>query len=211
MSTRLAAHDPSTVALVRVGVAVSGFDDVRQQHAELMADYRRRIMTIEDISGDFQQIVDDDIDALIGEHVAADELPGRPAIESLLAAATAFPLTVSVEDLIGATRTRIRDRLREDATRACRARSAKVEKLAGPGASGELQRRVIVSCLDRSWRAHLVTLNELYEDVTTRVGSLEEKAAEFRVEATAAYRVMWPRVRAESVVFLFQLDIRSAR
>lgn len=71
------------------------------------------------------------------------------------------------------------------------------------------------SCVDTAWRAHLATLDELYEDVITRiaisVGALEDMVAEFRVEARAAYRTMWHRMRVDSVRFFFSLRIESAK
>jgi preprotein translocase subunit SecA len=198
-------------AKLRTAVAFGGYDDVWRGQYETMGEYRSGILIAEDVSGEFQQILRDVIDGLIATHLTADNLPDRQAIESLLASATAFPLTVSAEDLVGATGPRIRDRIREGVVRAFRARTAELDERVGPGASPELQRQVVVTCVDKTWRAHLVTMDNLYEDVARRVGSPADTLAEFRVEAAAAYQAMWSQIWTESIGHFFHLDVRRAQ
>ena len=194
--------------MVRDCVASSRFDDVRQDQCDALYEFRGRFLRGGDVDDQFQHVVGDVLDGLLAKHLPAGAEPNDRAIESLLADATAFPLTVTSRGLAGATHRQIRDRLREDVSGAYGARCAEVDRL-GAGAAVELQRRVTVTCIDKYWRQHLATQDQLYEDVMARGGPQENQVAEFRTDATAAYAAMWTTIWSESVRFFFHLSLHD--
>jgi preprotein translocase subunit SecA len=209
-TSEIRAHqrDADQAAVHRM-VVVGDFDDVRARQADSLYEYRRRVLADGDFSAEFQPMLDSVSDRL-AEDIAELEDQNLPAIEAVLAGGLIPYPTTTARGLVGASGTAIRERLRADAAHACRARVDEVETTVGDGAVHELQRRIVLACLDRLWRAQLNTMADLFSDVMTRAGSPTEMLSEFRADAATAYAEMWTALWTDSVGFFFQLKFESA-
>jgi preprotein translocase subunit SecA len=72
----------------------------------------------------------------------------------------------------------------------------------------ELERRVILSVLDRKWREHLYEMDYLREGIYLRAYSQRDPLVEYQREGFDMFAAMMEGIKEESVGFLFNLDVQ---
>jgi preprotein translocase subunit SecA len=105
--------------------------------------------------------------------------------------------------------------LAKDATDAYAAREAEIdgrvgEQVVGEGAMRELERRVMLSVLDRKWREHLYEMDYLKEGIGLRAMAQRDPLIEYQREGFEMFHVMLDALKEESVGFLFNLQVEQA-
>ena len=71
----------------------------------------------------------------------------------------------------------------------------------------ELERRVVLSVLDRKWREHLYEMDYLREGIYLRAYSQRDPLVEYQREGFEMFAAMMDGIKEESVGFLFNLDV----
>jgi preprotein translocase subunit SecA len=71
----------------------------------------------------------------------------------------------------------------------------------------ELERRVILSVLDRKWREHLYEMDYLREGIYLRAYSQRDPLVEYQREGFDMFTAMMDGIKEESVGFLFNLQV----
>src|SRR4051812_36212933 len=72
----------------------------------------------------------------------------------------------------------------------------------------ELERRVILSVLDRKWREHLYEMDYLQEGIGLRGYGQRDPVVEYQREAYDMFTAMMEGIKEESVGFLFNLEVQ---
>ena len=72
----------------------------------------------------------------------------------------------------------------------------------------ELERRVVLSVLDRKWREHLYEMDYLREGIGLRAYSQRDPLVEYQREGYDLFNAMMDGIAEESVGFLFNLDVQ---
>ncbi len=72
----------------------------------------------------------------------------------------------------------------------------------------ELERRVVLSVLDRKWREHLYEMDYLREGIGLRAYSQRDPLVEYQREGFDLFNAMMEGIAEESVGFLFNLDVQ---
>ena len=72
----------------------------------------------------------------------------------------------------------------------------------------ELERRVVLSVLDRKWREHLYEMDYLREGIGLRAYSQRDPLIEYQREGFDLFNAMMEGIAEESVGFLFNLDVQ---
>jgi preprotein translocase subunit SecA len=72
----------------------------------------------------------------------------------------------------------------------------------------ELERRVLLSVLDRKWREHLYEMDYLREGIGLRAYSQRDPLVEYQREGFDMFNAMMDGIREESVAFLFNLEVQ---
>ena len=72
----------------------------------------------------------------------------------------------------------------------------------------ELERRVVLSVLDRKWREHLYEMDYLREGIYLRAYSQRDPLVEYQREGFDMFTAMMDGIKEESVGFLFNLDVQ---
>ena len=72
----------------------------------------------------------------------------------------------------------------------------------------ELERRVVLSVLDRKWREHLYEMDYLREGIGLRAYSQRDPLVEYQREGFDLFTAMMDAIAEESVGFLFNLDVQ---
>ncbi|MGN9783675.1 preprotein translocase subunit SecA [Nonomuraea sp. ZG12] len=121
-----------------------------------------------------------------------------------------YPITVRLEDLVEEVGGRenlsseiITERVKQDALEAY----AKREEEWGADATRDLERRVILSVLDRKWREHLYEMDYLREGIGMRAYAQKDPQIEYQREGFEMFAAMLEGIKEDSVGFLFNLEV----
>ncbi len=71
----------------------------------------------------------------------------------------------------------------------------------------ELERRVVLSVLDRKWREHLYEMDYLREGISLRAYAQRDPLEEYQREGFDMFAAMMDGIKEESVGFLFNLQV----
>ncbi|QIG44021.1 preprotein translocase subunit SecA [Nocardioides anomalus] len=81
------------------------------------------------------------------------------------------------------------------------------EQEVGEQVMRELERRVLLSVLDRKWREHLYEMDYLREGIYLRAYSQRDPLVEYQREGFDMFAAMMDGIKEESVGFLFNLEV----
>ncbi|MEU9886815.1 preprotein translocase subunit SecA [Sphaerisporangium sp. NPDC051011] len=84
---------------------------------------------------------------------------------------------------------------------------AKREETLGSDTMRELERRVILSVLDRKWREHLYEMDYLQEGIALRAYAQRDPLIEYQREGFDMFSAMLDGIKEESVGYLFNLEV----
>ena len=72
----------------------------------------------------------------------------------------------------------------------------------------ELERRVMLSVLDRKWREHLYEMDYLREGIGLRAYSQRDPLVEYQREGFDMFAAMMDGIKEESVGYMFNLEVQ---
>ena len=72
----------------------------------------------------------------------------------------------------------------------------------------ELERRVVLSVLDRKWREHLYEMDYLQEGIGLRAMAQRDPLVEYQREGFDMFNAMMDGIKEESVGYLFNLEVQ---
>ena len=102
-----------------------------------------------------------------------------------------------------------RDDLRRAAAWPTRRRSTTAREAEfGAEVMRELERRVLLSVLDRKWREHLYEMDYLREGIGLRAYSQRDPLVEYQREGFDMFHAMMDGIKEETVGFLFNLEVQ---
>ena len=96
------------------------------------------------------------------------------------------------------------ERLKADAHEAYDRREAEI----GEEVMRELERRVLLSVLDRKWREHLYEMDYLREGIYLRAYCQRDPLVEYQREGFDMFAAMMDGIKEETVGFLFNLEVQ---
>ncbi|MCL2534696.1 MAG: preprotein translocase subunit SecA, partial [Nocardiaceae bacterium] len=130
---------------------------------------------------------------------------------------TLYPVGIDHRELVGAAeagesdldREGLREALLQDARNAYAKREQQINEIAGEGGMRELERRVLLSVLDRKWREHLYEMDYLKEGIGLRAMAQRDPLVEYQREGYDMFIAMLDGLKEESVGFLFNLQVEA--
>ncbi|WP_409240553.1 preprotein translocase subunit SecA [Streptomyces sp. PA5.6] len=188
------------------------YDEVLNRQRGLIYQERRRVLEGEDLREQMHHFMADTIDAYVAAETA-DGFPEEWDLERLWTACRLlYPARVTTDDLdrkaggrAEVTPLLITRTLTDD----IHARYEERERALGPDVMRELERRVVLSVLDRKWREHLYEMDYLQEGIWMRSYLGRDPLFEFQREGFDLFTAMMDAIREESVGYLFNLDVRA--
>ncbi|MFI7698108.1 preprotein translocase subunit SecA [Nonomuraea sp. NPDC049480] len=121
-----------------------------------------------------------------------------------------YPVTVRIDDVVEEagsseelTAELISEKIKKDALEAYDRREAEF----GPEAMRDIERRVILSVLDRKWREHLYEMDYLREGIGMRAYAQKDPKIEYAREGYEMFAAMLDGIKEDSVGFLFNLEV----
>ena len=123
-----------------------------------------------------------------------------------------YPISVTPEQLAdaagglsGLSPERLKEEILSDAHHAYDAREAAL----GEEVMREVERRVMLSVLDRKWREHLYEMDYLQEGIGLRAMAQRDPLVEYQREGFLLWQAMNESVREEAVGLLFHVEVQA--
>jgi preprotein translocase subunit SecA len=190
------------------------YDEVMNEQRKVIYAERRRVLEGEDLHEQVQHMITDVINAYVGG-ATSDGYAEDWDLEKLWRALkTLYPVSVDWRELVeqseDLTREALLEAVLEDARQAYRDRETDIEGKVGEGAMRELERRVVLSVLDRKWREHLYEMDYLKEGIGLRAMAQRDPLVEYQREGYDMFNAMLDALKEESVGFLFNLQVEPA-
>ncbi|MDO5053364.1 MAG: preprotein translocase subunit SecA, partial [Pseudoclavibacter sp.] len=190
------------------------YDNVlNEQRAAIYAD-RRHILEGDDLAVKVQRFLTDSIADIIDEHTAEGTIDDWDLDALWADLGQLYPVGLTVDELAEEagsrsrlTRSFLEEELLSDARLAYEAREERI----GSEAMRELERRVVLSVIDRKWREHLYEMDNLKEGIGLRAMAQRDPLVEYTREGFAMFQQMLGGIREESVGLLFNLEVQVAR
>jgi preprotein translocase subunit SecA len=187
------------------------YDDVMSRQREVVYAERRQVLEGADLHEQIEGMVDDTIAGYVAG--ATEGFPEDWDLEQLWTALrTLYPVSLTIDQVVeeaggveGLDRDVLEEELRVDAHSAYAAR----EETLGSDVLRELERRVLLSVLDRKWREHLYEMDYLREGIGLRAYSQRDPLVEYQREGFELFTAMMDSIKEESVGFLFNVEVQT--
>jgi preprotein translocase subunit SecA len=186
------------------------YDDVLNRQRTVIYAERRKVLEGADLHEQIRGMVAE----VIASYVAVATADGYPEEWDLdkmwRAFKQLFPITLTHEALLeeaggdksGLTADLLTDMVQENAQEAYDRRETELT----PELMREIERRVVLSVLDRKWREHLYEMDYLREGIGLRAMAQRDPLVEYQREGFDMFNSMMDGIREESVGSLFNLQ-----
>jgi preprotein translocase subunit SecA len=188
------------------------YDDVMNRQRQVI--YAERLQVLE--GADMHEQIRGMIDDVVAGYVAgatSDGFPEEWDLDQLWRAfRQLYPAGLSLDELIeeaggersGLSAEFITEMMQQDAQAAYDRREAELT----PEMMRDLERRVVLSVLDRKWREHLYEMDYLREGIGLRAWAQRDPLVEYQNEGYQMFDTMKEGIKEESVGSLFNLQVQ---
>ena len=186
------------------------YDDVMSRQREVIYTERRQVLEGRDLREWVVQMLGEVVGAYVAG--ATQGFPEEWDLDQLWTAlGTLYPVSASIADLeaeAGSREAMSREGLTEALVADAVAQYSAREEALGEPVMRELERKVVLSVLDRKWREHLYEMDYLREGIGLRAYSQRDPLIEYQREGYDLFNAMMEGIAEESVGFLFNLDVQ---
>ncbi|CAN5116481.1 preprotein translocase subunit SecA [soil metagenome] len=186
------------------------YDDVLNRQREAIYGDRRHILEGDDLEDRTAKFLEDVITEVVEVHTAEGHADDWDLDALWTELKTLYPVSITIDELYteaGARGKITSDFLVEEILSDARIQYQKRERELGSPAMRELERRVVLSVIDRRWRDHLYEMDYLKDGIGLRAMAQRDPLVEYQREGFALYQSMMGQIREESVGFLFNLEV----
>ncbi|MGZ4444617.1 MAG: preprotein translocase subunit SecA [Nocardioidaceae bacterium] len=186
------------------------YDDVMDRQRQVIYAERRAVLEGADLHEQVRTMIDEVVEGYVT--AATDGFPEEWDLETLWTALKQlYPISLrlsAVEEEAGGRDGLTREQLVEDIKTDAQAAYDRREQEFGDEVMRELERRVVLSVLDRKWREHLYEMDYLREGIGLRAYSQRDPLVEYQREGFDMFSVMMDAIKEESVGYLFNLEVQ---
>ena len=188
------------------------YDDVLNRQREAIYGDRRQILEGASIKERIAQFIERSVTDAVNQRTSEVRNSDDWDLDQLwVDVRQIFPVTISVHDVLGEYGAKIAsaDVARELISDAMVQYGIRENSL-GEDATRELERRVVLSVVDRRWRDHLYEMDYLKDGIGLRAMAQRDPLIEYQREGYLMFQQMMGLIREESVGFIFNLDVQIA-
>ncbi len=187
------------------------YDDVLNRQRQVVYGERHEVLEGADLNTQVRGMLDEVIEAYV-KAATADGYPEEWDLDKLWKAfRQLYPIAITVEqvmDEVGGekanlTTDHIKEAVREDAQAAYDRREGELSA----EIMRDVERRVVLSVLDRRWREHLYEMDYLREGIGLRAMAQRDPLVEYQREGYDMFNEMMEGIKEESATALFNLQI----
>jgi preprotein translocase subunit SecA len=186
------------------------YDDVMNRQREVIYGERRLVLEGEDISAQVQTFLADTLIAYVNAETAEGYGEDWDLDRLWQALKLIYPIGFTAEELIEKVGSRaaldvdyLADQILEDATSAYERRQHEL----GEGVMRELERKVLLSVLDRKWREHLYEMDYLQEGIGLRAMAQRDPLVEYQREGYELFSAMMDAIKEELASLVFNVEV----
>ncbi len=186
------------------------YDDVLNTQRKVIYEERRRVLEGEDLHEQVRHFITDVIESYVNAATAEGFAEDWDLEQLWTAVGTLYPVSIGLHEVEVAAGGRssisaemLRDELVSDAQHAFDEREAAI----GSDVMREVERRVVLSVLDRKWREHLYEMDYLQEGIGLRAMAQRDPVVEYSREGFQMFQAMMDGIKEESVGFLFNVAV----
>ena len=192
------------------------YDDVMNRQRGVIYGERRLVLEGEDISTQVGQFLADTIHAYVDAETAEGFAEDWDLEKLWTALRLVYPISLTIDGLIsevgsigGLDAEFLAARIIEDAEAAYVKREGEL----GPEVMRELERKVLLSVLDRKWREHLYEMDYLQEGIGLRAMAQRDPLVEYQREGFELFSAMMDAIKEElaSLVFNVQVNVEDGK
>jgi preprotein translocase subunit SecA len=189
------------------------YDDVLSRQREVIYAERRRVLQGEDLHLQVQGFLRDVVRGYVTEATSAGNPETWDYEQLWTSLRTVYPISITPEEVVEVaghptrvTPELLAEEIQSDAEHAYAKREAEL----GSEAMRQLERRVVLSVLDRKWREHLYEMDYLKEGIGLRAMAQRDPLVEYQREGFQLFQAMTEAIKEESVGYLFHLEVTVA-
>ena len=186
------------------------YDDVMNRQRQVVYGERRMVLEGADIEDQVANFVSDTLTAYVSMATSEGYSEDWDLDTLWNALKTIYPISFTIDELVA--RVGSRNGLDEEFLIAtviedCRAAYAKREESLGSEVMRELERKVLLSVLDRKWREHLYEMDYLQEGIGLRAMAQRDPLVEYQREGFDLFSAMMDAIKEEIAGFLFNIEV----
>lgn len=187
------------------------YDDVMNKQREVVYSERREVLEGADIKDLVRKFLDETVTAYVDAATSSGVAEQWDLKTLWVALKGLFPISFTAEELLneigGASALDsdfLLDRILKDANLAYEKRES---ELSSP-VMRELERKILLSVLDRKWREHLYEMDYLQEGIGLRAMAQRDPLVEYQREGFDLFTAMMDAIKEELVSYLFNAEVQ---
>ena len=186
------------------------YDDVMNRQRQVVYGERRMVLEGADIEDQVATFVSDTLTAYVSMATSQGYSEDWDLDTLWNALKTIYPISFTIDELV--SRVGSRNGLDAEFLTAaviedCQAAYAKREESLGSEVMRELERKVLLSVLDRKWREHLYEMDYLQEGIGLRAMAQRDPLVEYQREGFDLFSAMMDAIKEEIAGFLFNIEV----
>ena len=185
------------------------YDDVLNRQRQAIYGDRRHILEGDDIADRVRAFIEDTLTTVVTEHTAGGNAQEWDWDALWLELKTLYPIGITIDEVAeelgpgGSSE----DLLREVISDASVSYD-KREQALGTSALRELERRVVLSVIDRRWRDHLYEMDYLKDGIGLRAMAQRDPLVEYQREGYALFGTMMGQIKEDTTGFVYNLEVQ---
>ncbi len=188
------------------------YDDVMNRQRKVVYDERRQVLEGADLEPQISGMIDDVVDGYV-KGATGEGFPEEWDLGKLWRALKQlYPVSISVDEVVeeaGGDKSHLTSEFLAEAVNAdAHAAYKRREEELTPEVMRDVERRVVLSVLDRKWREHLYEMDYLREGVSLRGYGQRDPLIEYQREGYDMFATMMDGVKEDSVGSLFNLQVQ---
>ena len=187
------------------------YDDVMNKQREVVYSERREVLEGADIKELVKKFLEETLTAYVDAATATGVAEDWDLKTLWNALKSLFPISFSADDLLkeigGASALDsefLLDRVLSDSEAAYEKRESDLT----PTVMRELERKILLSVLDRKWREHLYEMDYLQEGIGLRAMAQRDPLVEYQREGYDLFTAMMDAIKEELVGYLFNVEVQ---
>ncbi len=186
------------------------YDDVLNRQREAIYGDRRFILEGDNIQGRVESFLEETIRFLTRTAMATKE-DTYAALQGLWTELRAiYPVSIEIDEVLAEAGSRSKltsEFLAKEIISDAKIQYARRTESLGEEAMRELERRVVLSVIDRKWRDHLYEMDYLKEGIGLRAMAQRDPLVEYQREGFDMFQQMMGAIREEAVTYLFNVEV----
>ncbi|GAA0999455.1 preprotein translocase subunit SecA [Subtercola frigoramans] len=186
------------------------YDDVLNRQREAIYSDRRHILEGDDLHERAQKFLQDVVDDVLETHAGEGNGDDWDFDAMWTELKTLYPVSISIDEVIAEAGSRgkiSREFVGREILSDAKLAYQKREETLGEAAMRELERRVVLTVIDRRWRDHLYEMDYLKDGIGLRAMAQRDPLVEYQREGYLLFQQMMGQIREEAVGFLFNLEV----